>query len=1521
MKLFKRIVFFMAVLMFTTSSVQLMAKTKTPVEPVAKKNKEQVQRTYSGYFDLQQNTVSNIQFYTTNYGIFGLNVATGRGGGYWPRNSQNQYIFGGGIWFGSQKYRLPEDTVMTKYVEVSYNPNNGRSWMVPGHIAYDDEDLADQDETTKYRTYFSTDFNTSDGTPYGDTDMEAWPIWDSSDDPNDTLKFNRYFGTYEADPELRTVAEHPKGPAFISGEDIIAVFKDTDINFFDGGVTEMLDRGYPMRLQFETTIYSWGFGDYKDFIFLKYDIINFSPDTLWQCWMAPVMDVDIARGANSQNGAANDRTRYYEEDSTLNMAFQWTNDDQGEKGYGFGYLGFDFLESPATIHVIDTTIDRTYDSVNSVWVYDTTYAERIVDSTNFVRKDKRFYANAEQLGLRTFRNWAIADDINEDYRRYDFMSSGLRDGDNGPGDKRFMMATGPFHMRPGDTVRVVVAIVLANASVRDETDGSEEDLADLVERDKFAQAVYDNNFRAPTPPQRCELTYSPINNGVIVHWDEKSEESQDKIEDGLDFLGYRLYRARRDDLDTFSVNNEAANLAYPSGKGPFGWKQIAQWQLPTPFQKSSHVAGGNEPGTGYPYIDSLRILYPVIENGQVDMNSIRVLRLGQGVRVFGDSLAGVLNAGLYTPIIAMFDTVSSSRPWGPYYNSFVEEGATPMIWREDEPNHFIMENVMVGKAELNTALIDYNPLLFYSKTETIDDTTGLPENGIVKDETTNEIIKVYLRNTYRQIEVDGADRWVIDTRTPFENPEECMLDSAHVQAALDSLYQFIEDGSVKLIFPDLYAVDESRGFNVLDSVIKPYMEQQTNGRTFVDIGDDNVDGVISLNDDPAKTEKIINNVDYYYKMLAYDEGDYAQKTPVKINSGNTQTPNVVTSIPKAEEIGEELEFNILSVDSSLIGGLYDFKFFAIDEDRVTQLFGGDTLVLEFNPYWDLSTIRFGEDNEREFGLYRRRMTIKNEKTDDVLFDGVTLLEVSPCQFLYRGAFTENSYSYILSDEVIIDSISNKEITFGRPYNREKRYRSGEFKTGDFRTPRFCYNYSFSREAYGTMGFSFRYSLEQWGGRYRPDTAIKNSGVEAITPVSFIDVDRQRVEDGDILEYTSECYTTMEVAQQSALNTGTSWYPVPVYSSFNNGPAEVEVEFVDNGGVETMDLTWNNGADRNTFQVRYLDMVVKNVISYNRPVSMNSLDSVAVRYPNIMEHKYIPIDTVVDGNETLESYPHPKTLGFDSEDMIDKYNISAVGFVNGRRVNTTIRVPRQIAKPVSGWLSEQQFPIIGQQGRYYLTAVSEDGQDTIDFTHRVVVSSCQFVMDYANKARFKTASNNDWNDVYGNDEPFSVPVDEYQWGGPDFKDGDKVTFKTFGGALGLPLPNAKVRFTVSQKQPLDGKYSDDMMDDVMVVPNPYYVTHQGQKSPYDGRIYFTKLPPVCTIEIYTVLGDLIQTIEHDGRTGEVDRHSVEVWDLLSTNKQRIESQTLVALIKTPDGAQTVKKFSVVVGGFRIISDDN
>jgi hypothetical protein len=44
-----------------------------------------------------------------------INVSQGVGGGYWPRGSQNQYIFGGGVWFGAKKMR-PDRSEMKNYV-------------------------------------------------------------------------------------------------------------------------------------------------------------------------------------------------------------------------------------------------------------------------------------------------------------------------------------------------------------------------------------------------------------------------------------------------------------------------------------------------------------------------------------------------------------------------------------------------------------------------------------------------------------------------------------------------------------------------------------------------------------------------------------------------------------------------------------------------------------------------------------------------------------------------------------------------------------------------------------------------------------------------------------------------------------------------------------------------------------------------------------------------------------------------------------------------------------------------------------------------------------------------------------------------------------------------------------------------------------------------------------------------------------------------------------------------------------
>ncbi len=413
----------------------------------------------SKLFDLQKNTVSNVEFYTTNRGIFGLNIDQNAGGIFWPRGSNNQYGFGGGVWFGAYKHVA---SVFNKLALISYNPNSGNSWMVPGRVADGDRMQTTAVSTQQYGVYFSTDYNT-EGTVVDGSERANWPIWYTK--PDETPGINGYAGDFIADPDQRSITVYPGGPVMLSGEDIVSVYKDTDMKYYEGDQAKIQQRGYPLRTEIVQTLYTWGTGDLKDVVILQYEITNHSVhDTLRECWFAPAMDFDIGTVPNTQAGASNDRVRYYEEEPSLDLAVQWTGTDQGEAGKGFGYVGMSFLSSPA------------------------------VDEIGFLRTNKLLYPRSEQLGLTTFRNWVIENDPTDDGSRYDFMALRVRDGDNGPGDKRFLMATGPFNLLPGQKAKVAVAMLFARGSKGGECDGSSDDLAGLVELTRTARQKYEQEL-------------------------------------------------------------------------------------------------------------------------------------------------------------------------------------------------------------------------------------------------------------------------------------------------------------------------------------------------------------------------------------------------------------------------------------------------------------------------------------------------------------------------------------------------------------------------------------------------------------------------------------------------------------------------------------------------------------------------------------------------------------------------------------------------------------------------------------------------------------------------------------------------------------------------------------------------------------------------------------------------------------------------------------------------------------------
>ncbi|MDQ1266115.1 MAG: hypothetical protein QG635_1267, partial [Bacteroidota bacterium] len=267
---------------------------------------------------------------------------------------------------------------------------------------------------------------------------------------------------------------------------------------------------------------------------------------------------------------------------------------------------------------------------------------------------------------------------------------------------------------------------------------------------------------------------------------------------------------------------------------------------------------------------------------------------------------------------------------------------------------------------------------------------------------------------------------------------------------------------------------------------------------------------------------------------------------------------------------------------------------------------------------------------------------------------------------------------------------------------------------------------------------------------------------------------------------------------------------------------------------------------------------------------------------------------------------PRLLKKNSNQFINKFNLFATGWINAKKQGS-LSLNNLSATPSTGPLSAKFAPPIGTQGRYYLSAVN--GTDTLDFVNTINLAGVRYIFDYP----YNSTIISKIFQVTLTRDPMTITE--------DFKPGDKVNLKTTGGALGMPLPGAKVLFTLNDPTPKNmNDYTDDILNQITVVPNPYLISHEGQSSPYDGRIYFTKLPKECTIDIFTVTGDLVKTIQHNEfNSSAPDQASTEIWDVLTKNDQRVQSQTLVALIKTPNGAKTVKQFSVVVGGFRLIQE--
>ena len=114
-----------------------------------------------------------------------------------------------------------------------------------------------------------------------------------------------------------------------------------------------------------------------------------------------------------------------------------------------------------------------------------------------------------------------------------------------------------------------------------------------------------------------------------------------------------------------------------------------------------------------------------------------------------------------------------------------------------------------------------------------------------------------------------------------------------------------------------------------------------------------------------------------------------------------------------------------------------------------------------------------------------------------------------------------------------------------------------------------------------------------------------------------------------------------------------------------------------------------------------------------------------------------------------------------------------------------------------------------------------------------------------------------------------------------------------------------------------------LERIRVVPNPYFITNRTVTAVGTDKIFFTHLPPRCTIRIYTLAGELVREIEHesfapfnaDERLAQGDKGGTETFDLLNLYNQALASGVYIYHVEARDDSNDV--IGNKIGRFAII----
>ncbi len=124
-------------------------------------------------------------------------------------------------------------------------------------------------------------------------------------------------------------------------------------------------------------------------------------------------------------------------------------------------------------------------------------------------------------------------------------------------------------------------------------------------------------------------------------------------------------------------------------------------------------------------------------------------------------------------------------------------------------------------------------------------------------------------------------------------------------------------------------------------------------------------------------------------------------------------------------------------------------------------------------------------------------------------------------------------------------------------------------------------------------------------------------------------------------------------------------------------------------------------------------------------------------------------------------------------------------------------------------------------------------------------------------------------------------------------------------------SAKDAYTVTTKAvSFDAQLAKAKMDNIFAVPNPYVMSSQfelpGNRPDLRGDrvIQFRNLPTECTIRIYTITGELVQTLRKNNTAGYLN------WDVLTSESQRLAYGVYIYHVEEPTGGTKIGRLAII-----------